>query len=241
MSSNGFRWFVATSSLGAALLSAAPASAQDWSGALKGILQVKPNTNSVLGVIKSVSDVSLGQIAAGAEKPGDAEGNVLLYRTSWCGHCKRAAEYMRRNNVAFVERDVEANPSFGAEFKKLGARGVPFIVIGNKTMAGFNETQFALDYAEFRRIQPSAAAEAQAAAVPSTTGGAAIALKSGDTLAGKIAGIQVRTQPTKTAPPLVVLSKADEVIYMGDEQDGFYRVTTSKGEGWVDKLLVRKP
>jgi hypothetical protein len=31
------------------------------------------------------------------------------------------------------------------------------------------------------------------------------------------------------------------VFYMGDEREGFYRVTTRKGEGWVDILLLKKP
>ena len=31
------------------------------------------------------------------------------------------------------------------------------------------------------------------------------------------------------------------MIYMGEEREGLYRVTTPQGEGWVDKLLVKKP
>ena len=66
-------------------------------------------------------------------------------------------------------------------------------------------------------------------------------LQAGQTFVGKIPGIKVYKQPNKTAEKLLVLSKADEVIYMGEERDGLYRVTTQKGEGWVDKLLVKLP
>jgi len=216
--------------------------AQDWSGVVKGILQGKTNSNNVLGVIKSVADVSLGQITAGAEAPSDAGGKVLLYQTSWCGYCKRAADYMRKNNIAFLERDIEANASFKAEYTRLGGRGpVPFIVMGSKTMTGFNETQFSRNYAEFQQSQGTVNAGASPAATPPVATATTTLFQAGDAVTGKIAGVPVRAQPSKASNSVLILGKGDEVIYMGEEQDGFYRVTTSKGEGWVDKLLMRRP
>jgi glutaredoxin len=222
-------------------LNHAPVYAQDWSGVVRGILQGKQNTNSVIGVIKSAVDVSLGQITTGAEAPSDAGGKVVLYETPWCGYCKRAADYMRKNNIAFLQRDIEANPSFRAEYTRLGGRGpVPFIVMGTKTMTGFNETQFSRNYAEFQQGQETAKGSAEGPA-PAVATAATTLLQPGDAITGKIAGVPVRAQPSKASNSMLTLGKGDEVIYMGEEQDGFYRVTSSKGEGWVDKLLVRRP
>jgi hypothetical protein len=30
------------------------------------------------------------------------------------------------------------------------------------------------------------------------------------------------------------------MIYMGEEANGFYKVTATNGEGWIEKLLVQK-
>ena len=43
------------------------------------------------------------------------------------------------------------------------------------------------------------------------------------------------------APALTItLTKADEMIFAGKEQDGFVQVETSKGAGWVKKILITK-
>lgn len=225
----------------------APASAQDISGLLKGVIQARSSLQArpgdLLGTIKSVSDVSFGNITGGAQVPQDAEGKVILYRTSWCGYCKRAAAYMQQKNIPFVERDIEANSAYKAEYTRLGGTGpVPFIVFGSKTMLGFSETPFDQNYAEFQRTQTASNNPSlNSASAPNRTGYVGAGLQSGDTLVGKIPGIQVYTQASKAAPRLLVLGKAEEVIYMGEEREGLYRVTSGQGEGWVDKLLVKKP
>ncbi|HOY70185.1 MAG TPA: hypothetical protein PL131_10430 [Methylotenera sp.] len=66
-------------------------------------------------------------------------------------------------------------------------------------------------------------------------------IKSGDTIVAKMDKVKVLKEANKKSAKLLQLSKTDEVIYMGEEQNGMYRVTTSEGEGWVDKLLVKKP
>lgn len=65
-------------------------------------------------------------------------------------------------------------------------------------------------------------------------------IKSGDTITAKMDKVKVLKEANKKSAKLVQLTKSDELIYMGEEQNGMYRVTTSEGEGWVDKLLVKK-
>jgi hypothetical protein len=62
----------------------------------------------------------------------------------------------------------------------------------------------------------------------------------GDVLRPKIANIKLLSKPADDAPSTVTLTKADELIFMGKEQDGFVQVETSKGSGWVKKVLVTK-
>lgn len=62
----------------------------------------------------------------------------------------------------------------------------------------------------------------------------------GDVLRPKIANIKLLTKPADDAPSTVMLGKTDELIFMGQEQDGFVSVETSKGSGWVKKVLISK-
>lgn len=66
-------------------------------------------------------------------------------------------------------------------------------------------------------------------------------IKSGDAIVAKMNKVKVHTEANKKSAKLLQLSKSDELIYMGEEQNGMYKVSTSEGEGWVDKLLVTKP
>jgi hypothetical protein len=87
-------------------------------------------------------------------------------------------------------------------------------------------------------IAPSAGAAAQANAAGSVQAGAAAA---GDVLVPKIAGVKVLRSPNDAAEELQSLGRGDEVLFMGDEQGGFVKVTAPRGEGWVKKILLRKP
>lgn len=62
----------------------------------------------------------------------------------------------------------------------------------------------------------------------------------GDVLRPKIGNVRVLDQPTDQAATVATLARSDEMIFMGKEQDGFVNVETSKGGGWVKKILVGK-
>ena len=40
--------------------------------------------------------------------------------------------------------------------------------------------------------------------------------------------------------PVLAGEKGDELIYMGEEKDGYLKVEAGKGSGWVKKILVAK-
>ena len=39
-----------------------------------------------------------------------AADDIVLYSTAWCGYCRKARSYMRRNGIAFTEYDIEKDP-----------------------------------------------------------------------------------------------------------------------------------
>ena len=66
-------------------------------------------------------------------------------------------------------------------------------------------------------------------------------LNEGDILVAKIANIKLFKDPSKKAESLATLTKYDELLYTGTQLIGFYSVTTgNKGEGWVEKILVKR-
>ena len=56
---------------------------------------------------------------------------IVLYSVAWCPHCKDAKEYFTRNNIPFINRDVEVDEKAMEELSlKYNSQGVPVIVIG---------------------------------------------------------------------------------------------------------------
>jgi len=60
----------------------------------------------------------------------------------------------------------------------------------------------------------------------------------GDVLRPKIGNVKLFSQPSEQAASVATLAKGEELIFMGKEQDGFVHVETTKGGGWVKKVLV---
>ncbi len=78
----------------------------------------------------------------------DVGPEVVMYSTTWCGYCKKAKRYFEKNNIAYKELDIEKSSAAAAAYKKLGARGVPVILVGDKRMNGFSEQGFKKIYTQ---------------------------------------------------------------------------------------------
>lgn len=70
------------------------------------------------------------------------EKKVIMYSTQWCSVCKKAKRYFKKNKIAFTEYDIESKKKYYKKFKRLGGKGVPLIVVGNKKMSGFGVKSF---------------------------------------------------------------------------------------------------
>jgi len=98
--------------------------------------------------INSYESVSYGTVNVDMDdKPQKAKSKkVVMFSASWCGYCKQARNYFRKNRIPFTEYDIEKSAKGERLYKKLGARGVPVILVGKKRMNGFSEPAFASFY-----------------------------------------------------------------------------------------------
>jgi len=62
----------------------------------------------------------------------------------------------------------------------------------------------------------------------------------GDVMMPKINGVKVLRAPSDGAGELQSLNKNDEVLLLGEESNGFVKVTATRGDGWVKAILLRK-
>ena len=70
---------------------------------------------------------------------------IVLYSTSWCPHCRAVKEYFTKENIPFINRDVELDSAAMHDLtEKYKSQGVPVIVIGSdqKILKGFDQATF---------------------------------------------------------------------------------------------------
>lgn len=66
--------------------------------------------------------------------------NVIVYSTPTCPFCIRAKQYLKDNNVKFIEIDVSSDQEKAQEMmKRSGQMGVPVIDIDGEIIVGFDK------------------------------------------------------------------------------------------------------
>lgn len=94
---------------------------------------------------KAPSAPSFGEAAAAGAANGEPQ--VVLYKTAWCGYCKKAAEYLTLKKVPFVTKDIERDPGARADMMARASKagvpasqlgGVPVIWIKGRILSGFS-------------------------------------------------------------------------------------------------------
>ncbi|MBW4056253.1 MAG: NrdH-redoxin [Proteobacteria bacterium] len=81
--------------------------------------------------------------------------HIVLFSVAWCPHCREAKEYLAKNNIPFINRDVELDPKAMDDLTlKYNSTGVPVLVIGTgkdeTVMKGFTPEQFQSTLQKFR-------------------------------------------------------------------------------------------
>jgi glutaredoxin len=67
---------------------------------------------------------------------------VVMYSTEWCGVCKRAKQYFDAKNIAYTEYDIDKDVAAKTDFDRMGGRGVPVILVGERRINGFSAGGF---------------------------------------------------------------------------------------------------
>ncbi len=90
--------------------------------------------NSIAGppVVSAFKDGAAGTSNRTAAK-------VKVYGAAWCGYCKRAKAYLQARGTPFEDIDVERSVQGKSEFRVLGGRGVPVILVGDQRMDGYRQ------------------------------------------------------------------------------------------------------
>jgi glutaredoxin len=133
-----------------ALLACTPASAQQqiyrWVGADGRVRYTseRPPAGVKASVVESrINSYSGAPQVSGRASVGIARPEVKMYATDWCGYCRKAREYFARSGIRYTELDVEKMPAARGEYQRMGARGVPVIVVGAQRMNGYSEERLA--------------------------------------------------------------------------------------------------
>ncbi len=83
-------------------------------------------------------------------------------------------------------------------------------------------------------------ATAVGARLGNTQGKPGASFGEGDVLFPKIENVKLLSEPSATASSVGTLKKSEELVFLGDEKDGYLHVQGATGEGWVKKVLVIK-
>lgn len=92
------------------------------------------------------SAVELPQGLQPPEQVAAVDG-VVVYKTAWCGVCKKVEAYLKRKGVDYEAKDIEKDPRAAAELQaKASAQGVrtgsvPVIDVGGQLIVGFDRAR----------------------------------------------------------------------------------------------------
>ena len=87
-------------------------------------------------------DTLEAELAETVARPPQAE--VTMYSTAWCGVCRKARSFLRKEGIVFVEKDIEKSPEAGKELQRKAAAagvevgGVPVFDVGGRILSGFD-------------------------------------------------------------------------------------------------------
>lgn len=63
---------------------------------------------------------------------------ITVYTADRCAHCRAAKAFLARHRLGFREANVSRDRQARSELERLGARGVPVVLVGGRRLDGFD-------------------------------------------------------------------------------------------------------
>ncbi len=92
----------------------------------------------VIGLVLFVWGFRSGGLPEVSARDISPDHDVVLFTTTWCGYCEQSRRWLRRNDIAFIEFDIDASDANRSRFEELNGRGVPLAYFGNQRVQGFS-------------------------------------------------------------------------------------------------------
>lgn len=68
--------------------------------------------------------------------------DVTIYTAPWCGWCRKTIAFLDQRGIDYVNKDIEADPSYEEELReKTGRTSIPLVEIDGEQIRGFNPGQ----------------------------------------------------------------------------------------------------
>lgn len=67
----------------------------------------------------------------------DSGHRVVLLGTKWCGFCEKTRKHLASLGVEYADLDIEDSVAAAEMHRKLGAKGVPVLLVGDRQIRGF--------------------------------------------------------------------------------------------------------
>lgn len=67
-----------------------------------------------------------------------ANVRITLYSAPNCAYCRQAKAFLKKHRVKFMEFDIQRNRRAAKDLQRMGARGVPVILVGQQRLDGFD-------------------------------------------------------------------------------------------------------
>ena len=69
--------------------------------------------------------------------PEQSAQEVVMYGVPNCGYCRQARQYFEGHGIDYAEYNINKSSKRMKEFRRLGGRGTPLILIDGKKIQGF--------------------------------------------------------------------------------------------------------
>lgn len=108
----------------------------------------RPPVNADASVVKVKINSYEAPSVEGLRELLGKNNEVVIYSASWCPVCKKAKKYFRKKCIAYTEYDIEKSAKGKRDYKKLGAKGVPVIIVRGQRLNGFSAAAFERIYSQ---------------------------------------------------------------------------------------------